>query len=49
MAARMRRLEPISETGLIPMPEPSRMGQPISVAQEPGQLQSASGVPACTS
>ena len=38
MAARMRRLEPISEIGLIPMPEPSRMGQPISLAQEGGQL-----------
>ncbi len=31
MAARMSRLEPMGEIGLIPMPESSLMGQPISV------------------
>ena len=48
MAARMRRLDPISEIGLIPMPEPSRMGQPISSRKNPVS-RSASGEPACTS
>ncbi len=42
MAARMRRLEPISEMGLMPMPEPSRMGQPISARRNAASL-SASG------
>ena len=48
MAARMSRLDPISEIGLIPMPEPSRMGQPISARRNAVSL-SASGVPSFTS
>ena len=48
MAARMRRFDPMGEIGLMPMPESSRMGQPISVRRYSASF-SASGVPDCTS
>ena len=48
MAARMSRLDPNSEIGLMPMPEPSRISQPISSRRKADSL-AASGVPASTS
>ena len=38
MAARIRRFDPNSEMGLMPIPDPSRIVPPHLLAQEGGQL-----------
>ncbi len=47
-AARMRRLDPVTDTGLIPMPESGRMFQPNSSSQK-AMSRATSGVPSCSS
>ena len=48
IAARIRRFEPVSEIGLMPMPESSRMSQP-KLSLRISMSFFASGVPSSTS
>jgi hypothetical protein len=48
MAARTSRLDPVIETGLMPMPESLRMSQPNSAAQK-SMSRATSGVPCSSS
>src|SRR5207248_6284448 len=48
MAARTRRIEPVSEMGLMPMPESGRISQPYSSCRK-SMRRLTSGVPSCNS